>query len=209
MPWFAIRIAPGATRQNMRYKAHIGPRGGHRLERTPDGTDRTAIEAALEAAGIEHYLPTERREIRNRKKANTFTLRRFPLVPGYCFVLNPPGFWCFDSIPGVIGVLGVRGEPLPIHPKAIADLQEAEAENAALIAAQRQKRLDAQNRMTRARAAKLYPVGSKVRVKSKLLGLIDARITSVTGREKVKAVAEFLNGLVDIEFSIDDIEDVA
>lgn len=209
MAWYAIRIAPGAARQNMRFRAHVGPRGGHRLDRYPDGTDRTAIEAALDEAGIEHYLPTEQREVLNRKKANTFDLRRFPLIPGYCFVLNPPNFMCLDAIPGVIGVLGIQGRPMPIHPRAIAMLQNAEAENAALIEQQRQKRREAEKKLTRARAAKLYPIGSKIKVTSKVLGVVDARITSVTGRKTVKAVAEFLNGLVDIEVNISDISDVA
>ncbi|PHP66537.1 hypothetical protein CSC94_12660 [Zhengella mangrovi] len=193
----------------MRYRGHVGPRGGFRLERYSDETERTAIEAALDDAGIEHYLPTEKREIRQRAHTNKFKDVRHPLIPGYCFVRNPPDFMCFDSIPGVIGVLGIRGEPSIIHPQAIAMLKNAEAENAELLEKQKQKRHEAQKKLTRARASQLYPVGSRIKVQSDLLGIVDARITSVTGRKTVKAVAEFLNGLVDIEVRIDQISDVA
>lgn len=83
---------------------------------------RSAIEKALSDAGFVHYMPAEKRLIRDRRHTDLWKPRRFALIVGYVFIHADEGdidWFKLSEVPGVAGIVGIRGKPMPI---ALADI---------------------------------------------------------------------------------------
>ena len=135
MTWYAIRTEPGAQMPQREYIVEkpslINPdskgfgRKGYRIVPSLNAKE-SAVERALSDAGFVHYMPAEFKVIRDRKKAGTYCLRRYPLLPGYVFVTSCAGI---RDVPGVSSIVGARdGEtPLAINIMDILALRTIEA----------------------------------------------------------------------------------
>lgn len=108
--WYAIRTHPGAQRPN-KYNQAI-----------------TAVERALTDNGFTHYMPTEKRLIRDRLRPHVWKTRRVALMVGYVFIHEPHDWLLLSETEGVAGVVGVRGTPMPVSIADILIVREAEAE---------------------------------------------------------------------------------
>ena len=109
MSWYVVRTSPGAQRP-VKFNSTV-----------------TAIERELGWRGITYYMPAEKRLIRDRLRANVWKTRRFALMVGYTFVWDPD-WYALSETPGVAGVVGVQGTPLPVDIRDILIVREAEAE---------------------------------------------------------------------------------
>lgn len=180
--WYAITLKPTATRQ-----AH-----GHTL---------TRVELALRKAGIEYYLPMEEKSLIHHRTKQPIS-RRFPLVPGYIFCADIRDWPAFERIDEVRGPIRIQGTPMPIMRAEIERLREAEAQIAAANQlAERNKAL------TRKRINQIYPSGSTVRIRQGHIAAgQEARVTAATGRRTVKALLEYLGGLVEVEIGLEHLE---
>jgi transcription antitermination factor NusG len=87
----------------------------------------SAIERALTDAGFVHYMPAEKRLIRDRRRTDLWKARRFALLTGYVFIKGPCNFLRLQEVPGVAGIVGCAGQPLPISLTDILVLRTAEA----------------------------------------------------------------------------------
>lgn len=120
MSWYCIRTLPGAQKPQREYaveRAAPGKDGktrgrGYRIVPSLN-PNKSAVERALEDAGVEYYMPAERRLIRDRRRPYLWKSRRFALIVGYVFVRDPD-FTKLYSVPGVAGVVGSNGEPMAI-----------------------------------------------------------------------------------------------
>lgn len=124
MTWYALRTTPGAQMPQRTYSWE-----GRRLVPSLD-PNVSAIERALSDNGFVTYMPSEKRLVRDRRRNYLWKARRFALMVGYVFVRDPHDWYLLSETPGVAGVVGVRGKPLPVD---IADIlmvrtMEADAE---------------------------------------------------------------------------------
>lgn len=171
MTWYAIRTAPGAQMPQREYTVEttaIGKDGrargkGYRIVPSLD-PNISAIERSLSNAGFDHYMPIERRLVRDRKKTNLWKPRRFALLLGYVFVKDIERWADLEATPGVASVVRSRGTPMPIEGKDILMLQSMEAVAQAKYEQAVEQRKAADSRVTRKRAASLFPAGSHVTI---------------------------------------------
>jgi transcription antitermination factor NusG len=127
MTWYAIRTMPGAQMPQREYAVETTEsRKGYRIVPSLNPT-MSAVERALSDAGFVHYMPAEKRLIRDRKKAGTFKARRIPLLQGYVFIKGPCNFLELENTPGVAGIVGTAGRPLQIDLVDILLLRTKEA----------------------------------------------------------------------------------
>lgn len=134
MTWYAIRTMPGAQMPQREYHVEttsIGadgkPRGkGYRIVPSLDPR-QSAIERSLSVAGFTHYMPAEKRLIRDRRKPDLWKARRIPLLQGYVFVKGPCNLFALQNLAGVAGIVGVAGKPLTIEITDILMLRTKEA----------------------------------------------------------------------------------
>lgn len=208
MTWFAISVNPSANRPAVRSHYTRGPRNGLKVTREPLLSGILAIEHDLASRGFASYMPVETIELIHQR-TKKLIVRRAPLLSGYVFVRDPHDWIALQDIPGVVGALGSAGIPIVIRQSDIDALMAAEAENAAMIETKRRTRLEQAKRMSRSRASKALPDGTKIEINHPVLGKRSATVTGVTGRNTVKAMAEFLGGLVPVEISFDAVTEIA
>ncbi len=134
MTWYAIRTMPGAQMPQREFAVEATPlakngrpRGkGYRI--VPSLNPRlSAIERALDEAGFIHYMPVEKRLIRDRRKPDLWKTRRFALLLGYVFIKGPCNFLRLQDLPGVAGIVGTCGRPQLVDVVDILTLRTAEA----------------------------------------------------------------------------------
>lgn len=131
MTWYAIRTNPGAQMPQREYAVETTRSiKGYRIVPSLNATV-SAIERALTDAGFIHYMPAEKRLIRDRRRTDLWKARRFPLLTGYVFVKGPCNFLRLQELPGVAGIVGVAGQPLPISLTDILVLRSEEAQSEA------------------------------------------------------------------------------
>lgn len=126
--WYAVRTIPGSQKPQREYEVEATrSRKGYRI--TPKlNPGISAVERALTNAGFVHYMPAEKRLIRDRKHTDLWKPRRFALLVGYVFVLNPYDFRCLEEVEGISHVVkDASGAPLTIDLLDILRLRQAEA----------------------------------------------------------------------------------
>lgn len=201
MTWYAVQTAPGAFRQTKTRAIEIGPRGGskvHTFRRM-----ETEIEADLSRAGIGFYIPFEQRQIVHHRTKKLLD-RRFPLLPGYAFVEDVTDWPALEALPTVAAILGdMEGRPERVLNAEIGKIKDAEAMAADAYQREKERIAEARKKLTRKRAARMFPAGSTVEVDHETLGVRLGSVVGVTGRKTVKVMAEFLGGLVPIEVPVD------
>lgn len=127
MTWFAVRTLPGAQMPQRVYEVETTSSSkGYRIVPSLNARE-SAIERALSDAGFDHYMPAEKRLIRDRLRTDLYKTRRFALMVGYVFVRDPQDFFTLSQVPGVAGIVGCRGVPLPISIVDILMLRTMEA----------------------------------------------------------------------------------
>lgn len=142
--WFAVKTTPGAQLPRREYVVEPTsldknglPRGkGYRI--VPDiKHDLSAIERALEQKGFAHYMPTEKRLVRDRRHTDLFKIRRFALMVGYIFVRDPEDWQVLSKVHGVSGIVRApTGEAMPMDIIDMMAIRSVEAEYDALFDAQ-------------------------------------------------------------------------
>jgi transcription antitermination factor NusG len=151
MTWYAIQTKPGAQMPQREYAAETTQsRKGYRIVPSLNPTV-SAIERTLTDAGFVCYMPVEKRLIRDRRKPDLWKTRRFALLLGYVFIKGPCNFLRLQELPGVGGIVGTCGKPMPVDIVDILMLRTAEAKSEAEfdrqnINAQRAIRRKARNR---------------------------------------------------------------
>ncbi len=136
MTWYAIRTMPGAQQPQREYTVEkpslINPdikgfgRKGYRIVPSLNPS-MSAIERALKDAGFVYYMPAEKRLIRDRRKTDLWRTRRFALLLGYVFIKGPCNFLQLQELPGVAGIVGTCGRPMPVSIVDIMMLRTKEA----------------------------------------------------------------------------------
>lgn len=203
MAWYAIRTAPGAQHPQREYAVEKTIRGkGYRLVPSLN-PNISAIERALSNAGFVHYMPVERREIRDRRKTGYWTSRRFPLLQGYVFVADVTDWRTLSELPGVAGIVGINGVPLTIPVADMMTLRTKEAEADAAFDAAKAEREAKERRVSQKRARKLFPAGSRVIVTSGLAEGRKARIVGPDRDGRIKAIVEGLESAGTISVPLD------
>lgn len=222
--WYAVRTAPGSQSPKRRYTLEptsLGkdgrPKGkGYRIVPSLD-PNKSAVELALDERGISHYMPAEFRAIRLRRQTHTYTVRRFPMMPGYVFVHGVSDWMSLHETPGVIGVVGLYGEPA----KIIGDNSEI----IRLMAKEGISRLEAvdqiekwQNQEVRERnkaqvkaikvAKRRISTGSRVRIMWGPHVGKDAEIQAWEADGMVKALIEDMDGMETIQIAHDMVDKI-
>lgn len=213
MTWYAIRTMPGAQMPQREYAVEttsLGadgrPRGkGYRIVPSLNA-DISAVERALKDAGFAYYMPVERRVVRDRKKAHTYTTRRFALLLGYVFVEDVEDWRTLGAVPGVAGIVGIRGKPLAVRQEDILLLQEAEAWAEKRCRAQLERIEEASQRLTRNRRMGKFPVGSTIHI---VKGTAKGKLATVVGSDRdgrLKAIISGLDSMGTVSFTTDVVE---
>lgn len=135
MTWYAIRTVPGSQVPQREFlveptsiDSEGRPRGkGYRIVPSLNA-NVSAIERSLSDAGFIHYMPAEKRLIRDRRRTDLFKARRFALMVGYVFVRDPGSFYRLSEVPGVAGIVGIGGKPMAVDFMDILMLRAMEAE---------------------------------------------------------------------------------
>jgi transcription antitermination factor NusG len=163
MVWFALTTVPGAQLPKREYRTEITKsRKGYRLD-VATNHDLSAIERELEARGLEYYMPTEKRLVRDRRHTDLWKIRRFALMVGYVFIRRPHSWDRVMATPGVQGVVrSAEGQPLPIDIIDILMMRAMEAEYDA--------KFDLQSKNARAKLRKQAKNDPRLK---KLIGVLD------------------------------------
>lgn len=126
--WYAVRTVPGSQKPQREFEVEATrSKKGYRI--TPKlNPGISAVERSLSNAGFNHYMPAEKRLVRDRKHTDLWKPRRFALLVGYVFVLNPSDFRKLEEVEGVSHVVkDASGVPLRIDLMDILRLRQAEA----------------------------------------------------------------------------------
>lgn len=130
MTWYAIKTQPGSQVPQREFVVETTrSTKGYRI--VPSLNPQvSAIERSLSDAGFVHYMPVEKRLVRDRLRTDLWKVRRFALLTGYIFVQNPDNWLKLSETPGVQGVIAYQGVPQPV---ALLDIlmmrsEEAKAE---------------------------------------------------------------------------------
>ncbi|MEM1046469.1 MAG: transcription termination/antitermination NusG family protein [Pseudomonadota bacterium] len=99
-PWYAVRVAPGQER---------------------------AVADALAANGVPAIAPVYYRWVLKNRHTYKKRLRIFPLVPGYIFA-GVEDWGAVNGVRGVLGAVGIDGEPIRIPYMELADFLTAHHE---------------------------------------------------------------------------------
>lgn len=136
MAWYAIRTAPGSQKPKREYVVEsttLGkngkPRGkGYRIVPSLD-PNVSAVERSLSENGFDHYMPAEKRLVRDRRHTDLWKVRRFALMVGYIFVREPHDWdLLLRETPGVLGVVSTPdGVPMRLLLEDILLVRAAEA----------------------------------------------------------------------------------
>lgn len=188
MTWYAIRTLPGAQMPQREYAVETNtlgaggrPRGkGYRIVPSLD-PNISAVERALSNGGFSHYMPVERRLVRDRKKTDLWKPRRFALLLGYVFVEDVTDWVRLEETPGVASTVRSMGKPMPIPVGEIAMLRDMEAEAEAKLQRLIEQREAQARRLPRRKTGSIFPSGSMVWVES---GPAEGRSGVVTGTDR-------------------------
>jgi transcription antitermination factor NusG len=180
MTWYALVTIPGAQLPKREYKTEITRSWkGYRLA-VATNHDLSAIERELEARGLEYYMPTEKRLVRDRRHTDLWKIRRFALMVGYVFIRRPVSWDRVMETPGVQGVVrSAEGQPLPIDIMDILMMRAMEAEYDA--------KFDLQSKNARAKLRKQAKTDPRLK---KLIGVLDT-----AGKFTVPANSELFEGV--------------
>jgi len=133
--WYVVKTVPGAQKPQREYTVETTPRKddgalrgkGYRIVPSLN-PNQSAVERSLSIAGFVHYMPAEKRLIRDRRHTDLWKVRRFALLVGYVFVLNPRSFEDLADVPGVAGVVSnADGNPFRVNLLDILTLRRAES----------------------------------------------------------------------------------
>lgn len=173
----------------------------------------SAVERALKDHGFQYYMPCEFQAVRNRRKTDTWTKRRKPILGGYIFVADVTDFGLLESLPGVIGTVGsATGEKYQLstldfiflRTKEANSLLEAEIEierNNKL--AERKKRHVHIKKLERVK--KRFKPGSRVDVQwGKAIGR-KATIVGVDDEARLQALVDGLEAMGTITMMTEDV----
>lgn len=179
MSWYAVRCTPGAQLPRKEYVVKLTRSAkGYRVESLTNPS-MSFIERALDQGGFEHYMPTEKRLVRDRRHTDLYKVRRFALMVGYVFVRDPRDWRKLEETIGVAGVVRTAdGQPYPIDILEIMDIRAAEAEYDAYF--------DIQNKNARAKLRKNAKKDPRLK---KLVGALD-----IAGTMSVPMNAEIFEG---------------
>jgi len=126
--WFVVRTVAGSQRPQRTYEVEkTRSRKGYRIN-PKINPSVSAVERSLSNAGFIHYMPAEKRLVRDRKHTDIWKPRRFALLVGYVFILNPDDFRKLEEVEGIAHIVkDVRGVPLKIDILDILRLRQAES----------------------------------------------------------------------------------
>lgn len=134
--WYAIRTKPGVQQPRREYWTETTPsaiegraRGkGYRIVSSVNPA-MSAVETALNEAGISHWMPAEYDVVRNRHRKGLYEIRRFALLKCWMFVadLADADWGRLMAVDGVTGVASNDGRPYPINPMDLFRLRMIEA----------------------------------------------------------------------------------
>lgn len=125
--WYAVRTVPGAQKPQREYAVETtNSHKGYRIVPSLDH-NRSAVEKALDDAGFVHYMPAEKRLVRDRRHTDLWKGRRFALLVGYVFVRGPCHWRALEEVPGILGIVHNRGKPMEIDLLDILALRTMEA----------------------------------------------------------------------------------
>ncbi len=125
--WYAVKTKPGAQMPQREYAVETTrSRKGYRIVPSLNA-NLSAVERALSDAGFTHYMPAEKRLIRDRRHTNLWKPRRFALLVGYVFVRGPLDFLALEGVSGVEQIVKVQGVPMPVDLLDILTLRSMEA----------------------------------------------------------------------------------
>jgi transcription antitermination factor NusG len=208
--WYAIRTMPGAQlpqREYVRDRQYDEQGNLIRVGRLVPSLNPniSAVERALKDAGFSHYMPVERRLIRDRVKADLWKPRRFPLLQGYAFVENVFDCAKLERTPGVAEIVRVRGKPYSMPVQDIATLREIEAECDLRLQAQQWAMAEKAKRLTRKKSAAMFPSGSRVMVSVRG----DHKMGTISGVGRDGRLKAILDGLREVSVPVDALELVA
>lgn len=198
MTYYAIRTLPGAQMPQREYVVEeTKSKKGYR--HVPSlNPNISAIERALQLKGFEFYMPVERRLVRDRKKAGLWKLRRFPLLQGYVFVKDVQNWPLLSDTPGVAGIVGLRGTPMPISLDDLAILSRMEAEAELLVQRELERRKAAEQKLTRRKAGLAFPKGTKIEITKGIAAGKFAYVTDIDRDGRLKAISSMFesSGLI-------------
>lgn len=127
MTWYAVRTVPGAQIPQREFEVETTrSRKGYRIVPSLN-PGVSAVERALTDAGFVHYMPAEKRLIRDRRHTDLWKPRRFALLVGYIFVRDPHDWLRLSEVPGVHSVVASGGRPQPVDLLDILMLRSMEA----------------------------------------------------------------------------------
>jgi hypothetical protein len=224
--WYAIRTAPGAQKPQREFKVETTmvrrdkegrqTNKGYRIVPSLD-PNVSAIERALKDNGFRFYMPCEFEAVRDRRKTNVWTTRRFPILQGYVFVADVHDFGLLESLPGVVGTVG--SDTGTKYELSITDFMFLRTKEAASLASAEtfieREKLSAESRRRAANAKKLknivkrYPKGTRVSVQwGKAVGR-EATIVGYDDEARLRAIADGLESAGVITLSTEDVKMVA
>lgn len=155
----------------------------------------SAVEDQLRQRGFNAYMPAELRLIRDRRKANLWKERRFPIIPGYVFVRDVWDFKRLEETTGIINVIRFEGVPFPMPERDIDELKRIEAECEASFQRDVARRAFAASKMTRGKAKRLFPSGSHVMITAGPLRHTLAQVTGTDRGGRIKLISNMLHSL--------------
>lgn len=163
MAWYAVKTIPGAQLPRKEYVVKLTRSAkGYRVDAVTNPM-LSIVERALEDNGFEHYMPTEKRLVRDRRHTDLFKVRRFALMVGYVFVRDPRDWRRLEETAGVAGIVRTaEGQPFPIDILEIMDIRAMEAEYDAVF--------DIQNKNARSKLRKNAKKDPRLK---KLVGALD------------------------------------
>lgn len=165
----------------------------------------SAVERSLKDNGFTCYMPVERKVIRDRRKTNTWTTRRFPLLQGYVFVEDVIDFGKLEDTPGVAGVLRLNGVPLKLPLDDIAVIRDAEAKDAARAERELADKRERATRLTHSKAKRQFPSMSRISITKGIAEGREATVVS-TGRDgRLRAIVDGLDALGTVSVPIADV----
>lgn len=202
--WYAVRTAPGAQRS---------PSIMDELPDRREGKYLSLIERNLDRAGIEHFMPSFRRDVIHHRTKKWID-RRFPVFIGYCFVNLPKqNFAKVEEVDGVIGFVrssctSPNGKDVHLAPALfpegiIGKLRFVEFEMEQDLRRGRISRLQDQSdlermkgsRPTRSELNAFFTKGRRLHLnRQSPVADLPARVLSITSRGAIRAVVETLTG---------------
>lgn len=203
--WFVIALNSLALRQAVKKRVRVGEKGARSLVQSQQAVDETIIEQSCSALGVTVFCPRDARE--KWRGGALVRVDRPELVPGYGFVCGVTDFKALTEARGVAGILGTRGEPLPIDPKHIAMLANAEASALLDVSEKQRRRAQRGRRRNRKQLVQAYPPGTRVEVEHSILGRFEAVIDRVADRGHIRVLSAELGSLGKIDIDPSSIVD--